>query len=94
MATATVSGTVIAESDSTVIVEGSHYFPPDSIVWDHFTATDRVTGCPWKGSANYYDVKVGDDLLSNVAWTYHEPKDAAAEIKDHVAFYPAVTVQT
>ena len=93
MAKAIVSGTVIAASDETVVVEGNHYFPPDSVVWDHFSPTDRTTGCPWKGTANYYDVTVGDDVLSNVAWTYHDPKDAAAEIKDHVAFYPAVTVE-
>lgn len=93
MAKAIVSGTVIAESNETVIIEGNHYFPPDSIAWDHFSATERVTGCPWKGKANYYDVAVGGEVLANVAWTYHEPKKKAAEIKDHVAFYPAVSVE-
>ena len=93
MAKAIVSGTVIAESANTVIVEGNHYFPPDSVAWDHFTATERTSGCPWKGLANYYTVSVEDQELDNVAWTYHEPKDAAAEIKDHVAFYSAVTVE-
>lgn len=93
MARATVSGTVIAESASTVVVEGNHYFPPDSISWDHFNATERMTGCPWKGLANYYNVSVDGQVLDDVAWTYHDPKDAAAEIKDHVAFYPAVTVE-
>lgn len=92
MATATVDGTVVARSDTTVVVEGNHYFPPDSIDWAHFSETDRTTGCPWKGTASYYDIAVGDAVHANVAWTYHEPKEAAAEIKDHVAFYPAVTV--
>lgn len=92
MATATVDGTVIASSDATVIIEGNHYFPPDSVHWDHFAETDKTTGCPWKGTASYYTVTVGDRELDDVAWTYHEPKEAAAEIKDHVAFYPAVTV--
>ncbi len=94
MTTATVDGTIIAESNDTVMVEGNHYFPPDSIRWDHFSPTERTTGCPWKGTANYYDVAVESTELSNVAWTYHEPKDAAAEIKDHVAFYSAVTVSS
>ncbi|MEM8922589.1 MAG: DUF427 domain-containing protein [Actinomycetota bacterium] len=92
MATATVNGTVIARSDTTVVVEGNHYFPPDSIDWQYFDANERTTGCPWKGTANYYDITVGDTTLDNVAWTYREPKDAAAEIKDHVAFYPQVDV--
>lgn len=92
MATATVDGTVIAQSDTTVVVEGNHYFPPDSIDWQYFTATERTSGCPWKGTANYYDVAIGDEVHNNVAWTYQEPKEAAAEIKDHIAFYPAVTV--
>lgn len=93
MARAVVDGTVIAESDRTVVVEGNHYFPPDSIQWDHLAETDRSSVCPWKGSASYFDVTVGGTELANVAWTYREPKDAAAEIKDHVAFYPAVTVE-
>ncbi len=92
MTTATIDGIIIAESNDTVMVEGNHYFPADSIRWDHFSPTEQTTGCPWKGTANYYDVTVGGAELSNVAWTYHEPKEAAAEIKDHVAFYPAVTV--
>ncbi|MDH3680696.1 MAG: DUF427 domain-containing protein [Acidimicrobiia bacterium] len=92
MATATVDGTVIAASDSTVVVEGNHYFPPESVNWDYFSETELTTGCPWKGTASYYTVTVGDRALADVAWTYHEPKDAAAEIKDHVAFYPQVAV--
>jgi uncharacterized protein (DUF427 family) len=93
MARALLNGTVIAESPTTVVVEGNHYFPPASIVWDHFAETELTTGCPWKGTANYYDVTVGGSSHTNVAWTYHTPKDAAAEIKDHVAFYPVVTVE-
>lgn len=92
MTTATLDGTVLASSEDTVVVEGNHYFPPDSVMWDHFAETDLTTGCPWKGTASYYTVTVGDTVLTDVAWTYHDPKDAAAEIKDHVAFYPSVTV--
>ncbi len=92
MATAAVDGTVLAQSDDTVVVEGNHYFPPDSVRWDHFSETDRTTVCGWKGTANYYSVTVGQATLENVAWTYHSPKDAAAEIRDYVAFYPEVSV--
>lgn len=92
MKTATFNGTVIAASDQTVVVEGNDYFPPDSIVWEHFSRTEHATSCPWKGSANYYSISVDGEEAQNAAWAYEAPKDAAAEIKDHVAFYPAVTV--
>lgn len=92
MTTATFNGIVLAESDNTVIVEGSHYFPADSIKWDHFSKTDRSTGCPWKGTASYYNVSADGETADNAAWTYESPKEAAAEIKDHIAFYPAVAV--
>ena len=92
MAKATVNGTIIASSDATVVVEGNHYFPASSIDWDVFTETAHTTGCPWKGTANYYSITVDGTTLDNVAWTYRDPKEAAAEIKDHVAFYPQVSV--
>ena len=92
MTTATFQGTVIAESDTTVIVEGNHYFPADSVVWEHFAKNERTSGCPWKGTASYYNVSVGDQTADSAAWTYEAPKDAAAEIKNHVAFYSAVNV--
>jgi len=92
MTTATFNGTVLAESDSTVIVEGNHYFPADSIAWEYFSKTDRTTSCPWKGTSNYFTITVDGQSADNAAWTYETPKEKAAEIKDHVAFYPAVTV--
>ncbi len=79
--------TIIAESDKTVVVEGNHYFPPDSIHKEFFIETDFHTTCPWKGFANYYSIKVGNALLQNAAWFYKEPKEDATEIKGHVAFY-------
>lgn len=93
MTTATINGTQIAQSDETVVVEGNHYFPVDSIEWSHFEPTEHSTVCPWKGTASYFTVTVGDDSLENVAWTYKTPKDEAAEIKDYVAFYSQVTVE-
>ena len=92
MTTATLDGTVLAASDRTVVVEGNHYFPPDSVNWEHFSETELTTVCPWKGTASYFTITVGDTTLSDVAWTYRQPKDAAAEILDHVAFYPQVQV--
>lgn len=89
---AVYNGTVIAESDETVVVEGKHYFPPDSIKTEHFAPTELTSVCPWKGTASYYSLTVGDETAADAAWYYPEPKDAAAEIRDHVAFYPVVQV--
>jgi uncharacterized protein (DUF427 family) len=90
---AVLDGVVVAQSDDTVVVEGNHYFPPDSIDRASLRPAQRTTVCPWKGTASYYDVVVGDTVVANGAWYYPDPKEAAAEIRDHVAFYPAVTVE-
>ena len=84
--------TVLAESDHTIVVEGNHYFPPESIKKDFFTASDTHSTCHWKGVASYYDVKVGDKTNADAAWYYPEPKEAAKSIKDHIAFWRGVTV--
>ena len=89
---ATWNGATIAESDETVVVEGNHYFPPDALVRGHVAASDHRTTCPWKGEASYYDVVVDGQTNANAAWTYPEPKEAAAEIRDHVAFWKGVEV--
>ena len=92
MTTATWNGTVIAQSDETIVVEGNHYFPPSSVTADLLESTDHRTRCPWKGDASYFDIVVDGERSTNAAWTYVDPKDAASNIKDHVAFYPAVSV--
>ena len=84
---------VLAESDETVVVEGNHYFPPDSLRREHFVESDHTTGCPWKGTASYYTVRVGDAENENAAWVYREPSERAAAIRDHVAFWRGVTVE-
>ena len=89
---AVLNGTVLAESDDTVVVEGNHYFPPSSVKSEFFTPTDRSTHCPWKGDASYYDITVAGATESNAAWYYPAPLEKATEIKDHVAFYSAVAV--
>jgi uncharacterized protein (DUF427 family) len=83
---------VLAESDDTVVVEGNHYFPADSINRAYFQPSDTHTTCPWKGEASYYDVVVDGQVNSDAAWYYPEPKEAASNIKDHVAFWKGVKV--
>ena len=83
----------IAESDNTVVVEGNHYFPPETINKDYFQDSSTHTTCPWKGVASYYDVVVDGQVNKDAAWYYPQPKDAAAEIKDHVAFWRGVKVE-
>ena len=90
---ATWNGSVIAESDDTVVVEGNQYFPAGSIKREHFRESDTHTTCPWKGEASYYDVVVNGETNKDAAWYYPEPKDAAKEIKDHVAFWRGVKVE-
>ncbi|MDQ6646136.1 MAG: DUF427 domain-containing protein [Pseudomonadota bacterium] len=83
---------VLAESDDTVVVEGNHYFPAEALKKEHFRPTDHQSVCPWKGTANYYDVIVGDEVNANAAWYYPTPKEAASEIKGRVAFWRGVEV--
>jgi uncharacterized protein (DUF427 family) len=83
---------VLAESDETVVVEDNHYFPPESVRWDHFEKVDDTSFCPWKGTASYYDVVVDGARNDGAAWYYPHPMAAAAEIKDRVAFWKGVRV--
>ena len=84
---------ILAESDETVVVESNHYFPPDSIRGEFFRPSDHHSTCPWKGEASYYDVVVGGEVNKDAAWYYPEPKDAAKQIKGHVAFWKGVKVK-
>ena len=86
------NGAVLAESDDTVAVEGNHYFPEDSINKEFFAPSEMHTVCGWKGTASYYDVVVGDETNKDAAWYYPEPKDAAKEIENRVAFWKGVKV--
>ena len=90
---ATWNNVTIAESDDTVIVEGNHYFPPESIKREHFRDSATHTTCPWKGQASYYNVVVDGQVNKDAAWYYPDPKPAAAEIKDRVAFWRGVKVE-
>jgi len=86
------NGKVIAESNDTVVVENNHYFPLGSVNQDYLMNSDRTSFCPWKGTASYYNINVDDETNENAAWYYPEPKDAAKEIKDRVAFWNGVQV--
>lgn len=89
---ATWNDTTLAESDETVVVEGNHYFPADSVKHELFQPSETHTHCPWKGEASYYNVVVGGETNKDAAWFYPEPMDAAKEIKGHVAFWRGVKV--
>lgn len=93
MAKATWNGAVLAESDVFEVVEGNVYFPPAALKREHLRESETHTVCPWKGTASYYDVTVGDEVNRDAAWYYPEPKEAARAIQDHVAFWRGVKVE-
>jgi uncharacterized protein (DUF427 family) len=84
--------TVIAESDDTVVIEGNHYFPPESVANELLLGSDTTSVCPWKGTANYYSIVVDGETNQDAAWYYAETKDAANEIRGRVAFWKGVQV--
>lgn len=92
MATATWNGAVLAESSDTKIVEGNHYFPPESINKEYFADSAATSVCGWKGTASYYDVVVDGQTNSQAAWYYASPKPEAVEIAGYVAFWKGVEV--
>jgi uncharacterized protein (DUF427 family) len=83
---------VLAESDQTEVVEGNHYFPPDSINPTHFRDSSHTSVCGWKGTARYYDVVVEKEVNPNAAWYYPDPKPEAKNIAGHIAFWKGVEV--
>ena len=83
---------VIAESDRTRVVEGNHYFPLDSVDSRYLEPSDRTSTCPRKGLARYYALNVDGERNPDAAWTYPEPKQAAAEIRDYIAFWKGVQI--
>jgi uncharacterized protein (DUF427 family) len=93
MARATWNGAVLAESDVTEMVEGNHYFPPESIRREYFQESSSHTTCYWKGLASYYDVVVDGQTNKNAAWYYPAPSAAAQNIKGYIAFWHGVKVE-
>jgi uncharacterized protein (DUF427 family) len=93
MAKAIWNGAVLAESDETIVVEGNHYFPPESVNWDHFEESETHTICSWKAVASYYNVLQDGKVNKNAAWYYPDPKPAADKIKNYIAFWRGVKVE-
>jgi len=86
------NGQIVAESDKTVVVENNHYFPEASLTMPFFENSEHSSHCPWKGDASYYHLVVNGERNENAAWYYLSPKDAAKEIKGHVAFWKGVEI--
>ncbi|GCE05551.1 DUF427 domain-containing protein [Dictyobacter aurantiacus] len=93
MPKATWKGVTLAESDNCIVVEGNQYFPPDSVQRAYFKPSSTHTTCPWKGEASYYTIEVNGESNKDAAWFYPQPKDAASQIKDYVAFWRGVNVE-
>ena len=87
------NGEIIAESADTVVVEGNHYFPVESVNMAFMKPSDTHTSCPWKGEASYYSIEVDGKLNIDAAWYYPEPKEAASNIQGCVAFWKGVEVR-
>jgi uncharacterized protein (DUF427 family) len=83
---------VIAESDDTLVVEGNHYFPAESVKREFLLDSDKTSHCFWKGTANYHSIEVNGQVNSDAAWYYAEPLEAAENIRGKVAFWRGVQV--
>ena len=86
------NNTVIAESSDTISIEGNHYFPRDAVGARFLRESDTTTECPWKGTARYHSLEVDGETNVDAAWYYAEPRDAAAPIKDRIAFWKGVEI--
>lgn len=92
MKKATWNGAVIAESDATIVVEGNHYFPANSIKMEYFKPSATHTVCGWKGTASYYTLEVEGKQNQDAAWYYPNTKPDAKNIEGYVAFWKGVSV--
>lgn len=88
------NGKILAESNETVVVENNHYFPPNSINKEYFQPSNTHTTCPWKGEASYYTLQVDGKENQDAAWYYPQPSAAARKIKDHIAFWKGVSIES
>ena len=84
--------TIIAESADTLMVEGNHYFPLESLKKEYFEESKTLTICPWKGTASYFSLRVNDKVNEDAAWFYATPKSAAVQVLNRVAFWKGVNV--
>jgi len=86
------NNTIIAESDATVIIEGNHYFPKESIKMEYLKESHTQSSCPWKGCASYYNIIVNGETHEDAAWYYAEPSPLTSNIKNHIAFWEGVEI--
>lgn len=86
------NGSEIARSNDTVVVEGNHYFPRADVYAGALTPSATTTVCPWKGTAHYHGVRAAGSDNPDAAWYYPDPKSAAEEIRDRIAFWKGVEV--
>jgi uncharacterized protein (DUF427 family) len=86
------NGQALAESNDTVVVEGNHYFPKESINKEFFKESNTHSTCPWKGEASYYSIEVDGEINKDAAWYYPTPSKEAEKIKDRIAFWTGVEV--
>lgn len=86
------NGAVLAESDQTIVVEGNHYFPPESIKQEYFSQSDTHSNCPWKGQASYYTISVAGQDNKDAAWYYPDAKEKAKNIEGYIAFWRGVKI--
>jgi uncharacterized protein (DUF427 family) len=86
------NGVTLAETDDSVVVEGNHYFPPESVDWEHMEKSWMRSFCFWKGIARYYSARAGEERAANIAWTYRHPFPWVAKIRNHVAFWGEVEI--
>lgn len=87
------NGTVVAQSEDTVLVEGNHYFPESSLNRQFVTFSNHRSTCPWKGQASYYSLLINGEMNADAAWTYPDPKPEAEEIRGRVAFWKGVKIE-
>lgn len=87
------NGVVIADSNKTIIIEGNHYFPPESVRSEYFVNSDTHSTCPWKGLASYKSLNVKGSVNKDAVWFYPEPKDAAKQIRGYFAFWKGVEIR-
>jgi len=86
------NGQLLAESDDTVVVEGNHYFPAETVNKDYLIASDTTSFCGWKGDCNYHSVRVNDEVNKDAAWYYADPYERAENIRGRIAFWKGITV--
>jgi uncharacterized protein (DUF427 family) len=87
------NGVTIAESDRTILIEGNHYFPPESVHMEYLTPTESASECPWKGHCTYFTIHVNGAINIDAAWTYPDPRPAAKEIAGYIAFWKGVLIE-